>query len=317
MRFGEESFRQGGRGMGGTNRKSGSRRLAIAMLRPLVRFGYRRRAALFAIIVLAGFGYGGWRLWNRIEGEVLLRPEYTLAPHQIQITPPPQWIRADVKLEALRDGSLDARLSILDERLADRLAKAFALHPWVARVDSVVKHYPSRVTVELAYRRPAAMVEVPGGLFPVDEEAVVLPSTDFTAVEARKYPRLIGIDSQPLGPVGTPWGDRSVLEGARIAVALRQGWDDLRLQSVRRLRVTGSGFAATENEYELITQNGTAIPWGRAPGNEQATEAPLAAKIARLKQYATKYGGLDESARRNDLDLRVREGMRTALEFKL
>ena len=302
--------------MGGTNKPQGSRRVFMAMLRPLVRFGYRRRAALAALLVLAAFGYGGWRLWNRVEDEVLRRPEYTLEPHQIQITPPPHWIRTDVKLEALRNGSLDGRLSILDERLADRLANAFALHPWVARVDSVVKHYPSRVTVELAYRRPAAMVEVPGGLFPVDEEAVLLPSTDFTAVEARKYPRLVGIDSQPLGPVGTPWGDRSVLEGARIAVALREVWDDLRLQSIRRMRVTGSGFAAPENEYELITQNGTAIPWGRAPGNEQATEAPPAAKIARLKQYATEYGGLDESARRNDLDLRVQEGTRTAARSK-
>ena len=302
--------------MGGTNKPRESRRLVVAMLRPLVRFVYRRRAGLAALFVLAAVGYGGWQLWNRVEDEVLLRPEYRLEPHQIQITPTPRWIRADVKLEALRDGSLEGRLSMLDERLAERLANAFALHPWVADVQGVVKHYPSRVTVELAYRRPVAMVEVPGGLFPVDKEAVLLPSTDFTAVEARKYPRLVGIDSQPLGPVGTPWGDRSVLEAARIAAALREVWDDLRLQSVRRVRVTGSGFAAPENEYELITQNGTAIPWGRAPGNEQATEAPLAAKIARLKQYATEFGGLDESARRNDLDLRVREATRTALDLK-
>jgi hypothetical protein len=173
------------------------------------------------------------------------------------------------------------------------------------------------VTVELRYRRPAAMVEVPGGLFPVDEEGVLLPSTDFTAVEARKYPRLVGIDSQPLGPVGTPWQDRSVVEAARIAVALREVWDELRLHSLRRVPVAGSELTAPQYEYELITQNGTTIPWGRAPGGEQSTEAPLAEKIARLKQYAIDYGGLDESARRNDLDLRVRAGTRTALDFKL
>jgi hypothetical protein len=303
--------------MAAANKQRRFRLLAIALLRPLVRFGYRRRAALAALLVLAACGYGGWRLWNRVEDDVLLRPEYTLEPHQVQITPTPSWIRSDVKVEALRDGSLDGRLSILDERLAERLAKAFALHPWVARVDRVIKHYPSRVTVELTFRRPAAMVAVPGGLFPVDEQAVLLPSTDFSAVDARKYPRLVGIDSQPLGPVGTPWGDRCVLDAARIAVALRDVWNDLRLQSVRRVSITGSEFAAPETEYELITQNGTTIPWGRAPGSEDSTEAPLAEKLARLKKYATQYGGLDESARRNDLDLRVREGTRTALEFKL
>ncbi|MEX2140169.1 MAG: hypothetical protein WD894_12965 [Pirellulales bacterium] len=303
--------------MGGTNKQRQLRRLTLALLRPLVRFGYRRRAALAALLVLAACGYGGWRLWNRVEDDVLLRPEYTLEPHQVQITPTPAWIRTDVKAEALRNGSLDGRLSILDERLAERLAQAFALHPWVAHVERVTKHYPSRVTVELTYRRPAAMVEVPGGLFPVDEEAVVLPSTDFTTVDARKYPRLVGIESQPLGPVGTPWGDRCVLDAARIAVALRAVWDDLHLQSVRRVPTTGRQFAPPETEYELITQNGTAIPWGRAPGSENSTEAPLADKLARLKKYATDNGGLDESARRNDLDLRVRDGTRTALESKL
>ena len=302
--------------MGGANKQPRFRRLAVSLLRPLVRFGYRRRMALAALLVLAGCGYGGWRLWNRVEDDVLLRPEYTLEPHQIQITPTPSWIRSDVKAEALRGGSLDGRLSILDERLAERLSKAFALHPWVSRVDRVSKHYPSQVTVELTYRRPAAMVEVPGGLFPVDDQGVLLPSADFSSLDARKYPRLVGIESQPLGPVGTPWGDRSVLDAARIAVALREVWHDLRLRSVRRVPTTENAFESQAIEFELITQNGTTIPWGRAPGNEQSTEAPLAEKLARLKQYASDHGGLDESARRNDLDLRVHEGTRTASEFR-
>jgi hypothetical protein len=302
--------------MGAATKQRRLRRLALAVLRPLVRIGFRRRAALAALLVLALLAYGGWRLWNRVEEHVLLRPEYTLEPHQVQIPPAPPWIRADVKLEALRDGSLDGRLSILDDRLAERLADAFALHPWVARVEHVTKHYPSRVTIELVYRRPAAMVEVPGGLFPVDEEATLLPSADFTAVEARRYPRLVGIDSQPLGPVGTPWGDRSVVEAARIAVALREVWHDLRLRSVRRVAPASTGFSVEQAEYELITENGTTIPWGRAPGSEMSTETPLAEKIARLKQYATRHGGLDESARRNDLDLRVPASTRTALDLK-
>lgn len=303
--------------MGGAKRQSGFRRLTVALLRPLVRFGRRRQGVLAVALVLVAFAYGGWRLWDRVEDTVRLRPEYTLEPHEVQITPTPAWIRADVKAEALRNGSLDGPLSILDDRLAQRLAKAFALHPWVAEVKGVNKHYPSRVAVELRYRRPAAMVEVPGGLFPVDDEAVLLPSADFTAVEARQYPRLVGIESQPLGPVGTAWGDRRVLDAARIAVALRDVWADLRLQSVRRVPASGGALPASETEYELITQSGVVIPWGRAPGSEQSTETPLAEKIARLKQYATDYGGLDESARRNDLDLRSRQATRTALEFKL
>jgi hypothetical protein len=284
----------------------------VRLLRPLVRLAYRRRAALAAALVLAAFGVVGLRLWHRVEEDVLLRPEYALAAHQIQITPQPAWIRADIKAEALRGDSLHAPLSIIDERLNERLAKMFMLHPWVARVEQVTKHYPSHVTVDLVYRRPAAMVEVPGGLFPVDDQAVLLPSDDFSAADARQYPRLAGIGSQPLGPVGTAWGDPSVLDGVKIALALAQVWRDLRLHSIRRSTINTGVRSGAQTHFELVTENGTVIPWGRAPSIESPAEIPVAEKLARLKKYAADYGGLDESARRNDLDLRVRGGARTA-----
>jgi hypothetical protein len=293
-------------------KKPQSRPRLLPLLRPLVRFAYRRRALLAATLVLAAFLLVGLRLWDRVEDDVLVRPEYTLAPHQIQITPLPAWIRTDIKAEALRGGSLDAPLSIVDERLAEHLAKLFLLHPWVARVERVTKHYPSHVAVDLVYRRPAAMVEVPGGLFPVDDQAVLLPSDDFSTADTRMYPRLAGMESQPLGPVGTPWGDPNVQDGAKIAVSLTEVWHDLRLHSIRRAPTGGGESPAPQPHFELVTDNGTVIPWGRAPGSESSSETPVAEKLARLKKYAADYGGLDESARRNDLDLRIRGGARTA-----
>ena len=291
-------------------KKTPSRPMLPRLLRPCVRFAYRRRAALSAALVLAACLFFGLRLWDRFEGDVLIRPEYALAAQQIQITPPPAWIRADIKAEALRGGNLHAPLSIVDERLAERLAKMFMLHPWVAGVERVTKHYPSHVTIDLIYRRPRAMVEVPGGLFPVDDQAVLLPSEDFSPVDASQYPRIAGIDSQPLGPVGTAWGDANVQAGVRIAVALAEVWCDLGLHSIRRA-MTG-GESPAQPHFELVTNNGAVIPWGRAPGSEAPGETPVAEKVTRLKKYVADYGGLDESARRGDLDLRVRAGARTA-----
>ena len=293
-------------------KKPQSRPRLLALVRPWVRFVYRRRVVLAATLVLMAFLFLGRRLWDRMEEDVLVRPEYTLAPHQIQITPLPAWIRTDIKAEALRGGSLDAPLSIVDERLAERLAKMFLLHPWVARVERVTKHYPSHVAVELVYRRPAAMVEVPGGLFPVDDQAVLLPSDDFSTADTRRYPRIAGMESQPLGPVGTPWGDPSVHDGVKIAVALAEVWRDLRLHSIRRAPSRPGESPAPQSHFELVTDHGTVIPWGRAPGSESPSETPVAEKLARLKKYATDYGGLDESARPGDLDLRIRGGARTA-----
>jgi hypothetical protein len=291
-------------------KKPRSRPKLLTLVRPLVRLAYRRRALLAAAMVFAVFGFLGRRLWNQVEDDVLVRPEYALSPHQIQITPPPAWIRKDIKAEALRAGSLDGPLSIVDERLAERLAKIFRLHPCVARVERVTKHYPSHVTVDLVYRRPAAMVEVPGGLFPVDDQAVLLPSDDFSTADARRYPRIAGIGSQPLGPVGTSWGDPSVVDGVKIALALAEVWHNLRLYSIRR--TTTGEPPAPQSHFELVTENGTVIPWGRAPGSESTGEVTVAEKLARLNKYAADNGGLDESARRGDLDLRIRGGARTA-----
>jgi len=288
------------------------RNRTTAILRAVIRFGCRRRAVIASGLVFATFCYGGFVLWNRLDSDVLARAEYTVDVHQIQITPPPAWIRADIKSEALRDGSLDSPLSLLDDTLAERLAKAFALHPWVARVERVAKHYPARVTVDLAYRKPAAMVEVPGGLFPVDEEGMLLPSADFSPVEARKYPRLAGIDSEPAGPIGTLWGDRAVTDGAKIAIALASVWDDLGLHSIRRRTTSSSIAGMQQTHYELRTKNGTAIPWGNAPGSEASSEAHLSEKLARLKKYLADHGALDAAARRDDLDLRVPKQTRTA-----
>jgi hypothetical protein len=293
-----------------------SRPLLLTLVRPVVRFAYRRRAALAAAIVLGGLLFFGQRLWNRVEDDVLVRPEYALAPHQIQITPPPPWIRTDIKTEALRAVSLQAPLSIVDERLAERMAKMFTLHPWVAHVERVTKHYPSHVTVDLVYRRPAAMVEVPGGLFPVDDQAVLLPSDDFSTADARRYPRIAGIGSRPLGPVGTPWGDPTVQDCVKIALALADVWHDLRLHSIRRATTAGSEAPAPPSNFELTTENGTVIPWGRAPGSESPPEMPVSEKLARLKKHAADYGGLDVSGPPAGLDLRASGSARTAaLEF--
>src|SRR4029079_16323895 len=104
----------------------------------------------------------------------------------------PAWIRTDIKNEVLREASFTGPLSLLDGELTIRVASAFATHPWIASVQRVSKHFPSGLDVEVAYRRPVAMVEVTDGALPVDAEGVVLPTTDFKPGEADRYPRIGG-----------------------------------------------------------------------------------------------------------------------------
>ncbi len=270
-----------------------------------------RRDALLIVGVILVAALTARAIWLRVRADVFRGSEYQLSFDDVEITPPPSWIRGNVKAEALRDGSLDEPLSLIDENLTERIAKAFALHPWVARVERVTKHYPAGASVDLVYRRPVAMVEVQDGLFPVDSGGVLLPSADFTAAEARNYPRIADVTSQPMGPVGTSWNDASVTGAARIAEVLSPIWRELRLYQIR-LRPDASQSRAEGGEFHLITRTGNVIPWGNPPGDESPPEPNAADKIARLKKYAVEHGGLDNSGNVPDLDLRLQAGARTA-----
>ncbi len=249
----------------------------------------------------------GWKmLWEAVREQVISAADYRVDPEQIEMTPLPAWIHTDLKAEVLRDASLDGPLSLLDHELTVRVAHAFALHPWVAKVQRVSKRSPAGVVVDLDYRRPVAMVEVPGpALLPVDGEGVLLPTADFSPQDARQYPRIAEIKTSPLGPVGTRWGDTHVTGAARIAAALLDDWETLKLHQVvpAARQVDSSGVEA--DTYELCTREGTRVDWGHPPGAEAAAEAKAAKKIERLRSYAAQHdGSLEDPTAPQRLDVR-------------
>jgi hypothetical protein len=260
------------------------------------------------VVVLLFIGVLGvaWSLaWQRVRDRVLADESYQVAARDIRLTPSPPWIHSDVKTEVLRDASLDGKLSLLDDDLTKRLSSAFSLHPWVAKVHRVSKHHPSRVEVDLTYRQPVAMVEVTGGLLPIDGEGVLLPSEDFSPNEAKKYPRVARIESLPAGSVGSPWGDNHVLGAARIARVIGDRWHAFRLYRIQAPVRIGTAADVDAYTFELTTHAGTRILWGRPPGNEPTGEPSALEKIARLEQIVQNEGTLDGPAGHRTLDLRL------------
>lgn len=229
-------------------------------------------------------GLGLWFTYRTVEPRITASPHYNLDPRSIDVTPLPAWIHSDVKGEVLRDGSLDHSLNLLDDSLLERVAKAFALHPWVAQVTSVRKQAGPKLEVELVYRRPACMVEVPGGLYPVDAEGVLLPTADFSAEDASRYPRLTGIQTVTEGPVGTRWQDESVLGAAQIAAVLSEDWISLELARISPLSNPPPG-TGKNTIFVLYTHQGAPVIWGpAAPPRE--TELGADERRARLKKLA-------------------------------
>lgn len=262
-----------------------------------------RRSIITGAIVAALVAGACYSVWLYVRQRVLASSQYQVYSEYINVTAPPDWVRADVKAEVLRDVTRSGPLSLLDDDLTVRLASGFLGHPWVARVDRVSKHFPSSVDVVLAYRVPVAMVEVQNGaaVLPVDEHGVVLPTRDsagkpnFTPEEAERYPRIGEIHTEPAGPVGTRWGDAAVLGGAQIAAALASDWTALDLARIIpwERKPARTGFEYT---YALLTHSGTTVLWGRAPGTEVRGEVPATHKIDQLKRYAAENGGTLDGA---------------------
>lgn len=243
-------------------------------------------------------------VWRYAHEQMRRDPRYLVRVEEIQLVPPPPvWVRTDLRRDVLGEGSLDQPLSILDPQLAQRITQAFQLNPWVARVERVSKLPPARLEVRLGYRRPVCMVETPRGLVPIDIQGVLLPGEHFSPLESQNYPRLVGIRTAPLGPVGTAWGDPLAPGGAQIAALLLEHWQALGLRAIVPVAASDP-LHVPQRIYDLYTMGGTRLIWGNPPGGEEPGESSAAEKLARMQKYAAVNGSLDSAGPAGQLDLR-------------
>jgi hypothetical protein len=247
----------------------------------LAAFLADHRAGLAALAVAGLAAAGGWLLWQRYGEQARADRSAILLPEDVELLGAGGWIQADLKGEALRDASLDGGLPLDDPELARRLARAFDMHPWVREVVKVTLRHPAAAVVEVRCREPVAMVGVPGGLLAVDSEGVLLPSDDFTAESAARYPKVAGVGSGPRAAVGFPWGDPLVEEAAALAAAVGPEWQPLGLIECRPVEL-GDGV----RQWELVGEGDLVIRYGSAPGHEQEGEPTAAMKAARLRALA-------------------------------
>lgn len=262
-----------------------------------LRILWRPRVWGSLAIVLA-VGYAGHLAWRHYLPAIAQHPQFQITPENVHVTPPPAWVRSDVKFEVLRDAGLLGHLSVIDDhqRLQQRVRDAFTFHPWVAAVHKIQIDLPASLLVELEYRRPVAAVEAVNresvSYLPVDASGIRLPDEDFSDVECRALPRITGVTGVP--SVGERWNDDRVTSAAALAARLADIWSQLRLVEIvpslhAQVRGNTSFYA-----FDIMTSGGTRIVWGAAPGREQdASESPFDAKRKRLLDYAATHGQLD------------------------
>lgn len=261
-----------------------------------------RPGTLFRLSLLAGvcalWPYAAQRLPSLAK-----RTEYQTTFSAIQISPTPSGpVPTNLVEQVERQFDVSQDLSILDERLAGEVAEAFRQHPWVAKVVSVRKSFPAAIRVELEYREPVAMVQVPGGRIPIDLSGVVLPTADFSANDLASFPVIQNITPSPSLRPGSVWKDPALQSAAKLASLLREKWKPLKLEAIFVPR--GASNDSKEVSLILIGQGNSRILWGRAPGSDHPGELEPIQKIRRLENYLTEFGDYTQPKGPYEIDIR-------------
>lgn len=257
------------------------------------------RTAIVVPLILILFAFGSWMIWKKYRDQVLDHSSYSLDPTNITYTAPPEWIQGDILEDVVKLGSLEKK-RIHDTGLTVQVASAFEHHPCVKRVERVRISYPAKLNVELTYREPVAMVALPDDdptdgdawILPIDSEAVLLRTSDFTPTLAQSFPRIDVGNTEPSGPEGSSWGDEAVADAAKIAELLYKDWSSLKEVLYQVELSSQSTSTARAGDFDIRGRPnlgpdppGLLIHWGRAPGKEQVGEPTAKAKLEKLKQW--------------------------------
>lgn len=274
--------------MGRRRKKTLLDRIADFSIISLVFNPFTMIAGAFFLSILA---------WDRHHDSIASPLEKPIDQHILSVNRPPAWIKTDVRKVAIQESRLE-EIKLGEPRALEQVAASFAVQPWVKSVKKIRKS-ASGIHVDLLYRKPVALVEIgDDGLFPVDDEGVLLDSRDFTGPNVElNYWRV----SMP-APItngllaGYLWDDMRVADSVLIANAWNGNQAETGLMRiVNRSQPTRDRMRL--QAYELWTLNGTIVIWGNPPGQEVKGEATAAEKIEAIRSYTVKNGPLNEMKR--------------------
>ena len=206
--------------------------------------------------VLAIYCAATWCLWDYAARHAG-RP----AAPEVDSRECPWLSRSDLK--AINAGvDLAGQSSLFDRDVCRQVAQSYGGSPWVEQVVAVRRHFPDRVDVELAIRRPAAYVHRGGLYYLVDHSGCRLPVSPAARPDAA-YPVIDGATATPPA-AGETWNDECVDDSLRLAELLNEvlagRGPGARLTQVRAARAAG-GYD-TRPQMVAQTASGLEIDWG-------------------------------------------------------
>lgn len=190
---------------------------------------------VFAAGILVALGWVGDESLRRIGP----RDRYRVRFSDIQCDTPPGVDRATFLAEVRYAGNFPESFNALDAGERDKLAAAFAAHPWVEAVDGVTAEPQTVVRVRLKFRTPVLAVRVAdGSTRQVDGGGVLLPETGLPS----GVPALVNLVAAPRTPPGKPWDDDTVKRAVELAKAYHP----------ERLELLPTGWRLTQPDGRIL-----------------------------------------------------------------
>jgi len=210
---------------------------------------------------------------------IRLRSEdrYFVALADVDCPTPPGLERGEFLGEVQYLSHLPDRLPTLDDELPSRLSAAFALHPWVEKVDEAVVT-PGRVRIRLTVRAPTLVVPPADGARVCGRSWRAVTGWGFD----QRFAGFAWQGPRPDSGRGSDWDDPSVTAAAAVAELLRPHQEVLGLNEIE---VGEGGW--------VFRGNGVRVLWGAEPGSEGPDEARASEKVQRLLEYCRVHGKLD------------------------
>ncbi len=268
----------------------------------ITRIFFRPKTLLLLAAAVSAITF--FPLLSKLLPDLNQRAEYLLATEDIVITPAAKWVPKNLLQQVIEHSGLPKTVLILDKDLNAQLAESFGRHPWVEDVVEIRKTKPARIEVELIYRKPVVMIEVPDGMYPVTADGFLLPPEDFSGRDVKFFPVIRNAQSRPQGPAGTPWGDVAVSGAAKLASVLERHWREFDLIAIQIPPSVEANLTLDDLIYDLTTSGGSRIIWGRVPGSNYPGELSTKQKIGKLKKYLSDFGSFENPNGPYEIDIR-------------
>lgn len=279
------------------------------------------RCVLWAVILVAS-GYG--LSWLDREGlGTKAYADTTQYPTRLVWTHTPGWLTStelgsdpytNILAEIESAIKIEPSDSAIWDPLCEEVYKRASTSPWIATIHRVGKQADNSILIDAKFRPPFTYVVKNTQAYLVDEAGVVVRGGETAAylTDETLLRRLPVQDAKQLpARLGSQWQGEDLRAGLRLVRALSDAEQQHALPYRSLLRSVDVSAYSRKSAGPLLIQTTDpelTIIWGKTPGEEYATEATSAQKLAHLADLYAQYRGLPADKRY--IELRYKDGPR-------